>query len=153
MPLKSLFNGSKKRKLPPRKTKEKDVPSARAKSTHLAGYWPHDDRDMQELYGRQLVEWSRLETSWDIDIFFNEKNIGGMKFYSACKDNAFLDECWDIALANIGMRLKETLRDSFEYKMKTYPKYETLARLERKEKLALAQEAKETEYKLIVNRG
>ena len=156
MPLKSLFNGSKKRKLPPRKTKEKDVPSAPAKRKHLDAFWPHDDKDMQELYARDLVEWAKLETSMEIDDFFNEKNIGIMKFYDACKDNSFIDECHGLALSLIGARLRKKVEEENAYIYKMLPQYMSVFRLERKEKLAAENQIKNKEdlnYLLTVNQG
>jgi hypothetical protein len=111
------------------------------------------NKDIQDMLGDMLIAWSKQSTSESMDQFFSLRDIGHYNFTNACKTNAYLDECYNIALQNLGLRLRENVKSSFEFSMKEYAKYETLARIERKERLAASQEAKETEYKLTVNRG
>jgi len=133
MPLKSLFNGSKKRKAPPRKTKEKDVPSMREEKK-ATRFMPADP-DAQKIIAHLLIQWSKEPASIDMDIFFSQRDVGHYNFYTACKTNPYLDECYNIALQNVGLNLKQPVKESFEYCMKEYPKYDTLSRIERKERL------------------
>ena len=132
MPLKSLFNGSKKRKVPAGKKLKTPVPSTRSE---LCGFWPHKDVGAQELYGRQLVEWAKQDTSLEIDDFFNEKQIGPKKFYDACKSNAFLAECRQIARSFIGARMRKKVEFDSQYIYKLLPQYMSVFIDEREEKL------------------
>ncbi len=93
------------------------------------------EKDLQNILGDQLVEWSLLDDSDDIDDFLADKDIGPMNFYRACPNNAYLGECLEIAMARIGKRIKAKIKASHDYNMRRYLHHDGMARLERQEKL------------------
>lgn len=134
------------------------VKSARARIGHTR-FMPNQ-KEQQDFIGDLLINWAKKDTSLDIDDFFAEKEIGPMRFYNACEDNPYLAECLGIALAYIGNRMRRDnehrsdLEDSFEYRMKMAPNYQSLMRLEKAQKLQADKQRKEdTKFEVTVNRG
>lgn len=112
-----------------------------ARKNHL-GFMPENE-DTRKLMGDRLRLWAVLDTSTDIDDFFvSDICVAPRRYYKAAKENGYLAECLSFALAAVGKRIKDKVRDTHDFNMKQYPKYDSLSILDKEEKLEAEKETK-----------
>ena len=85
-------------------------------------FMPTDAVELEEL-GYELIHWSTQDEALSIDDFFSAKRMSPKRFLRICEDNATLDYCLDVALANIAKRLERALHDNQMYAMSKIKHY------------------------------
>ncbi len=103
------------------------VSSARKHVWKTPAFMPTDPEGIRDL-GEELITWANESDSTTIDDFFLKKCMSPLRFYRAAHENQYLADCLDIALASVGHRLHDKVKDHQMYVMSNVKQYSSLGR-------------------------